>query len=149
MKVQMAERIISNWIEQDPYWLRRVTEDVSFELFVPFAKLFFPGSGAFTVIVIVSRAESPRVLVTFNSNLYTPCTRSETLVTADWGETIRYWEGPEIFLHWYCKVCDCDLPISGNNNKTRNFKTCLNGCKVLLCSGKKSRIFFLAILRFR
>lgn len=61
---------------------------MSLELVVPFATLFLSGSGAFTVRVMVSREESPRLLVTFNSNLYTPSTRSVTLVTAEWGETI-------------------------------------------------------------
>ena len=131
------------------HWLRRVKEEVSFEL-VPFAKLFLSGSGAFTVSVIVSREERPRLLVTFNSNLYTPSTRFVTSVTAEWGETIRNWEGPEIFLHWYFNDgCDCDLPTSGNNSKTRNFKICLKSSKGLMWNEGKSRIFGLAITKIR
>ena len=138
--------------ERRCHWLRRVKEEVSFEL-VPFAKLFLSGSGAFTVSVIVSREERPRLFVTFNSNLYTPSTRFVTSVTAEWGETIRNWEGPEIFLHWYFKDgCDwdCDLPKRGNNSNTSNFKTCLKGFKdVLWNKGRKSRIFGLAITKIR
>src|ERR1035437_1131538 len=73
-------------------------------------------AAAFTVTCIVSLPVAPLLSVTFNSNLYTPCTNPVTVVAEEAALVIVPAEGPDIFVQLYEDMLpSASVPLPAND----------------------------------